>query len=106
GLYRLLSPTDNPNIKDTVNFLVTNSSSDVGAGGPSVVQDTFRINVSRNRHLNDTPVKIGSDTVYYSFMTIGQHSSSAMFCVDVISDSLNVVIANHTSTQPFLNVAG
>jgi hypothetical protein len=106
GMYRVLLASSNPNVKDSVSFLVTDSRSKIGAGGPSIVQDTFQIIASRHRHADDTPVMVGDSTIYYSFMPVGKQPADSPFCLEVIGGTINVTIAHRSFPQPFLNTPG
>ena len=104
GLYRLLVPTSNANVRDTVDFLLTNSRSNLGAGGPSVAKEPFRIDISRTPvadyiKLND------SLELYYRLVSLSGASVDA-FCLDVIKGAIDTRIASVTSPQPFINRPG
>jgi hypothetical protein len=105
GLYRLLVPTPNVNIRDTVDFLVTNSRSDIGAGGPSIDKEPFRIEVSRTGGPDFIPHPRADETLYYRIVPLSS-SSVDVFCLDVIDDSVRQYLAIRTSPQPFINTEG
>lgn len=105
GLYRLLVPGDNVNIRDTVDFLVTNGRSDIGAGGPTIAKEAFRIDVSRTSHAGYLTLRRDDGDIHYRLVPLGGGSADA-FCLDVITDRINQIIATHTSPQPFMNLEG
>ena len=106
GLYRLLLPAENVNIRDTVDFLVTNSRSNIGAGGPALDKEPFRVDISRVAHADYTELNRGDrPPIYYRLRPLGSGSTD-VFCLDVISDQINTVVATRTSPQPFINKPG
>lgn len=105
GLYRLLVPTDNVNIRDTVDFLVTNARSNIGSGGPSIGKEAFRIDVSRFPHADYLTLARDAGNLYYRLVPLSSASADA-YCLDAIHGEINVVIASRTSPQPFINRPG
>lgn len=105
GLYRLLLGTSNPNIRDTVDFLVTNSRSNLGMGGPTVDMEQFRIDISTDERPDYLPLARDEATIYYRLVPLAGGSADA-FCLDVIDDSVNTIVGIRTSPQPFINKPG
>jgi hypothetical protein len=105
GLYRLLVPTSNVNIRDTVDFLVTNNRSDIGAGGPTLGKEPFRVDVSLTPGADFIPHPRRNETLYYRLVPL-EGGSADMFCLDVIDDSVSTYMAVRTSPQPFINRPG
>jgi len=105
GLYRLVIPTDNPNVRDTVDYLVTNAKWDIfnGAGGPSARQEEFTLESDAEARPGFTAITASNDTVvFYKQSLPHQH-----FCINpIVNGSKTNFIAVHPSPQPFVADGG
>jgi hypothetical protein len=100
-LFEVTFPTGTPNIRDTVDFLATNSRADIGAGGAGVPSEPFTIELRSEPATDFTPLRLESDTVYYHLRTSHSH-----FCLDAITGEINLTVATRTTPQPFVNDGG
>jgi hypothetical protein len=101
----VLVPSGNVNLRDTVDFLVSNCRSNIGAGGPSIRKDTFSIDVSSVAHADYIPLRRETGDLYYRLVPL-RSGSADVFCIDAIDDSVRTSIAVRTSPQPFINRSG
>ena len=90
----------NPNIRDTIDFLITNARSDIGKGGPHLPADEFTLTVRREPGEGYLPLTHDGGTLaYYKFS-----AASSDFCVDPILGGVrSVTLAVRTAPQPFIN---
>lgn len=97
---RVTMAGSNPNIRDTIDFLVTNSRSDIGKGGRHLPAESFVLTVQREAGEGYLPLSRGGNTLaYYKFT-----SSSTNYCVDPILGGVrSVSLATRTAPQPFIN---
>jgi hypothetical protein len=100
ALDRVTRIGSNQNIRDTIDFLVTNSRSDIGKGGPQLPSERFTLSVRKEAASGYTALTRGDATIaYYKF-----NSSSSNFCVDPILGGVrSVTLAVRTAPQPFVN---
>lgn len=99
GLYEIALPTSNPNIRDSVDFVVTNARTNFGKGGPGIAADAFTLTISRNQRDGYRPIRGESDSLYYKL-----NSPHSQFCLDVIVGGKPVLsIATRISPQPYLS---
>lgn len=105
GLYRLVIPTDNPNVRDTVDYLVTNAKWDIanGAGGPGAKLEEFTLESDAEERPGFTAITAGQDTVVFYKTTLPhQH-----FCINpIVNGSKTNFIAVRPSPQPFVADGG
>lgn len=101
GLYRIYVERENPFNPDTVDFLVTNAPTHLGAGGAHLENqpDQFALTISRTPIDDGLKLIYRNDTLYYRLQA--PHSD---FCVDTfLNGSPGVAIAVRPSPQPFVN---
>jgi hypothetical protein len=90
----------NPNIRDTIDFLVTNARSDIGRGGPQLPSESFILSIRREAANGYTPLTRAEGTLaWFRF-----ESPSSEFCLDpIVAGARNVSLALRTAPQPFVN---
>lgn len=99
GLYQVTLPRQNSSLKDTADFVLTDATSDIAAGG-TLRGDNFSIEVSKTAKPDYTPLISGNDTILYYRLTV----SSSSFCLDVfMNGSIFNAQAVRISPQPFIN---
>ena len=100
ALERVTLAGANPNLRDTIDFLVTNARSDIGRGGPQLPRDTFTLSIRKEFASDYSPLRRADATVaWYRFQT-----ESSSFCLDPILGGIpNVSLALRTAPQPFVN---
>ncbi|MCE7935520.1 MAG: hypothetical protein DYG96_13160 [Chlorobi bacterium CHB2] len=105
GLYRLVIPTENPNVRDTVDYMVTNAKWDIanGAGGPGAKLEEFTLESDAEERSGFTAITAGQDTVVFYKLTLPhQH-----FCINpIVNGSKTNFIAVKPSPQPFVADGG
>jgi hypothetical protein len=100
-MVRTIVPKTNANLHDTVDFLVTNARTDFGAGGGTVADEGYTIELQDQNLIEFTPFKLTERTIFYRFKPSTTH-----FCLDAISGEINVTLATVISPQPFINDGG
>lgn len=101
GLYRVTMANGNVNIRDTVDFLVSNARDKLGEGGVfRFGRENFSLEVSGADHPGYLKLsRQNKPTVYYRLNT-----ASTQFCLNPISDGSPVVqISTTTFPQPYIN---
>ncbi len=101
GVWRLTIPRSGGFNPDTVDFLVTNARSDLGAGGIQWLRNSepFTLDVSRTAKANYLPVSFGTENIYYRLTA--PHPN---FCVEVIiNGSSGITTIALPTPQPFVN---
>lgn len=105
GLYRLVIPTENPNVRDTVDYMVTNAKWDIanGAGGPGAKLEEFTLESDAEDRSGFAAITAGQDTVVFYKLTLPhQH-----FCINpIVNGSKTNFIAVKPSPQPFVADGG
>ncbi len=101
GLYRFTVPTANVNIRDTVDLLVTNARSDIGAGGPQLTHgELFTLTLSVEPRPGYDAIKRGDSVIAY----FKAQTANPEFCVTpIVGGERSMVLAVRTSPQPFMN---
>lgn len=99
GLYQVTMGRNDPNIRDTVDFLITNTNSSFGKGTPQMPQEAFTIQISSTPHDGYRPVRGPNDSVFYKVV-----STSNTICARVILDGRpQSYVATRISPQPFIS---
>ncbi len=102
GLYRLTVPTANINVRDTVDFVVTNARSDINGGGSNIQREAFALEADESARPDFTEIPLAAGSVYYRLDAPNQQ-----FCLfRSVNGSVQRAIAVRTSPQPFINDGG
>jgi hypothetical protein len=100
GLYRLVVPTSNINLLDTVDFVVTNARPDIGKG--TTKREAFTLEIDRQQRTDFTQLALSEQNIYYRLTVPSSH-----FCLyRTINGAVNSIVATRISPQPFLNDGG
>ncbi len=105
GLYRLVIPTSNPNVRDTVDYLVTNAKWDIanGAGGPGAKLEEFTLESDADERSGFVAITAGADTIVFYKAAV----PSQNFCINpIVNGSKTNFIAVRPSPQPFVADGG
>lgn len=102
ALHQVILPAQGSNPSDTADFVVTNTRSDIGAGG-NVREENYSIEVSTTPQSGFTAMLYRSDTVlYYRLDTPSQQD--VHFClIPLMNGSVFKPAAVKVSPQPFVN---
>lgn len=105
GLYRLVISTDNPNVRDTVDYLVTNAKWDIanGAGGPGAKLEEFTLESDAEERPGFVAITAGADTIVFYKSAVPNQN----FCINpIVNGAKTNFIAVRPSPQPFVADGG
>jgi hypothetical protein len=100
GIYQITVGTDNPNVRDTVHFLITNAFADLGSGGLRFKAETFTLSVSQQARTGYLPVTVDNKTLLY-YTIIAPNES---FCASpLVGGNATYSLATNSSPRRYVN---